>query len=58
LQQQDSDNQALRMPNLAAGTKIIRPEETSLPRFFNLTYFRANKLKICQICKGKGKLSE
>jgi len=57
LQQQDSNNQALRMPNLAAGTKMIRPKETSLPRFFNFAHFKANKFKICQICTGKEKLS-
>ena len=28
LQKQDSNNQALRTPNLVAGTKMIRPEET------------------------------
>jgi hypothetical protein len=32
-QQQDSDNQALRAPNMAAGTKMILRKETSLSRF-------------------------
>jgi hypothetical protein len=53
LQKQDSNNQALRTLNLVAGTTMMRPEETSLPRLFNFTYFRVNKFKISDIKKKK-----